>query len=551
MRSSLQLFREHVLAFPAGFVLLAVLLLVRSALLLYGPLLVADFILLIQAGAEVGELQRTALVFMAVALGQVIAGVLMETTAQRVGWNDLRDDLIGRVLSERPGQDAHSASEFVERIEVDASLLSRLFSSLLPKAMTSLVLTAGAVVITSMASPLAGAVVFGYVLLSVAMLWWTKRITDRHVLVASNVRTEVFREIGDLIAARESVGVNSEDRGLRRMLVLLRSWFPVRHTANRAATSMWTSSIAVYGVAATMMLLLAPLLGAGAGTVALVVLVVQYMDTVRRPLEQLREEMQALPEAQAGATRVMAFKALFPDLRAPEAADTGERPPAHIVFTDVAFQYADGTAVLDGLNLDVPAGGVLALTGRTGSGKSTVLRLLLGELRPSRGRIEISGEDPADLGPESSARLFGTVGQETVILPGTLRENLTLFSDRVSDEQLTDTLRHLGLTGWLDRYPQGWDHRVSGSADLAAGEARIIALFRAMMRRPAVLVLDEVTAGLDDEWASVVEQAVERLSGDSTVVLATHSPTLNASATERVRLAGPTGAHTREGEYVD
>lgn len=555
MASSLRLFRDHVLVYPAGFTVLLALLLARSALLLYIPLVVAGFITQVQSGASAGELQSTALVFIALAAGQVVAGVLLETTAQRVGWkatNHLRDDLLRRVLSGRTSEssDSASAAELVERIEVDSALLARLFSSLLPQLLTACVLTIGAVVVSATVSPLAGMAVLGYVLVSATALGWTKRITDRHVLEASNIRTEVFRDLGDMVAARESIGVNSDDRGVQRMLTLLRKWFPVRHLANRAATSMWTSSIAVYALAATAVLILAPVLNGGPASVALAILVIQYMDTVQRPLEQLREEMQELPEAQASATRVSAFKARHPYRRGPEPADTLENAPVGITLDDVAFSYTDGTPVLDGLTVHVPPGGVLALTGRTGSGKSTTLRLLLGELEPDRGKIEIGGQDPASLGADRAAHLFGTVDQGTAILPGTLQENLTLFSGHIDDIQLTDVLCRLGLDTWPDRYPDKLAHRISGPADLATGETRIIALVRAVLRRPPVLVLDEVTAGLDDYWTSTVEDALAHLSLDSTIVLATHSPALRARATNQVHLRGRGQEHSCGGQYV-
>ncbi|MCQ1946133.1 ABC transporter ATP-binding protein [Arthrobacter sp. zg-Y1116] len=192
-------------------------------------------------------------------------------------------------------------------------------------------------------------------------------------------------------------------------------------------------------------------------------------------------------------------------------------------FEDVHFAYDDGTEVLHGIDLTLPAGTATAVVGPTGSGKSTLASLLPRLNDTGSGRVTIDGVDVRDLAPEDLARIVGVVSQETYLIHASIRENLLLAEADATDEQLWSALAAAQMADTVGALPDGLDtlvgargHRFSG------GEQQRLAIARTILRNPPVLVLDEATSALDNTTEAQVQLALELLSAGRTTLTIAH-----------------------------
>ena len=192
----------------------------------------------------------------------------------------------------------------------------------------------------------------------------------------------------------------------------------------------------------------------------------------------------------------------------------------------VTFGYAEGTPVLHEISFHLQPGRKVGLLGRTGSGKSSLARLLLRLYDPWQGAIRLGGEDGVDLRQLPLAQVrqqVGLVTQHVQLFHATLRDNLTFWNPAISDEQLYRALDELGLLGWLKSLPAGLETVLTaGGGNLSAGEAQLIAFARIFLRDPALVILDEASSRLDPVTEARLAGAIERLLAGRTAIIIAH-----------------------------
>lgn len=221
-----------------------------------------------------------------------------------------------------------------------------------------------------------------------------------------------------------------------------------------------------------------------------------------------------------------------------------------IRLEDVQLRHGARTA-LDGISLEIPAGCCTVLVGASGAGKTSIVDLVLGLYRPTRGRVLVDDRPLEDLDLLAWRNGIGYVPQEIVLLHDTIRANVTLGDDSIDDDEVRQALERAGIGSFVARLPKGIDTRVAeGGARLSGGERQRIALARALARRPRLLVLDEVTSALDADSSRDVAEQIRTLLGSTTVLAVTHRPELLDAADRiyhvekgRVARGGPPARH--------
>ncbi|MDP2857679.1 MAG: ABC transporter ATP-binding protein, partial [Bacillota bacterium] len=240
------------------------------------------------------------------------------------------------------------------------------------------------------------------------------------------------------------------------------------------------------------------------------------------PLTALSDEYQAIQRALAGTERINELLAMPMELR-PDLNSLTRRVSGHTVIRGLEAGYVAGRPVLRDINLDVPPGQRIAIVGRTGAGKTSLLNLLAGVYAPWKGTITIDGIDPRSLRPEDRRRLLGVVPQAIHIFEGSIRENITLGDATIGDDEVQHVAQIVGLHELIISLPDGYDTQIgSGGANLSHGQEQLLSLARALVCQPAVLLLDEPTSGLDTETERCLFAAIREESRQRTTITVSH-----------------------------
>lgn len=213
-----------------------------------------------------------------------------------------------------------------------------------------------------------------------------------------------------------------------------------------------------------------------------------------------------------------------PDLEQNEGKQVVTSVRGKLTFDDVFFHYSDSDedAIRD-FSLHVEPGESIALVGTSGSGKTTVLNLVIGFIRPTSGRILIDGLDMGTLDLRTYRRFLSVVPQETILFDGTVRENITYGLKPVSDKTVEAALRDANALEFVKDLPDGWDTSVGEKgARLSGGQKQRLSIARALIRNPRVLILDEATSALDTESEALIQEALERLMRNHTTFVVAH-----------------------------
>ena len=275
------------------------------------------------------------------------------------------------------------------------------------------------------------------------------------------------------------------------------------------------------------------------------VAVINYISRIFAPIESLGMEIQTIQSAMAGVKRINAF--LAQPERAAQAAESAAVPRGDVAVDHVTFGYG-GRTVLSDLSFTVKAGEQATLVGRTGAGKSTVFKLLLGLYRPEKGTVTIGGVDVSQITDRQRRSCIGCVEQHFARVPGTVLDQITLGDPRITRDMARKAAQLAGLDAAICAFPDGYDTRCTDGM-FSQGEWQLLSIARAAAADPAVLLLDEITANLDAQTEARVLEALRRASAGRTVISISHRiyEQLGGRMIEIRALDGETG----EGEGKD
>jgi ATP-binding cassette subfamily B protein len=248
-----------------------------------------------------------------------------------------------------------------------------------------------------------------------------------------------------------------------------------------------------------------------------------YLNRFFAPIQLLVQQYNTLQQGSASIWKLRTLFALAPST--PEGRDASELPPieGEIVFDRVTFGYDPEAPVVRGIDLRIRAGETVAFVGQTGAGKSTLAKLITRFYDPTEGRVLIDGRDIRNVTIDSLRRQLGVVPQEPFLFAGSIRFNIAFARPDASDEEIWEAAHAVGLGDVVERMPEGLDSIVhERGQSLSSGERQLIALARAFLAHPRVLVLDEATSNLDLLSETKIEAALDVLLQARTAVLIAH-----------------------------
>ncbi len=537
--------------------LLALLLFGGIGLQLLNPQLIRYVLDTAEAGGALNALIGAASLFMLFGLLQAGATFAATYVGEDVSWtatNALRADLTRHCLQlDMHFHNARTPGELIERIDGDVSQLADFFSQLVLNVLANGLLVLGVIAFLALEDWRLGLAAFVYALLILITLQAVQKRTVRLWSVARGTGAALYGFIEERMAGREDVRANGGVAYvIRRLLQLQRATYE----ANYHARVFGIFTYALTHLLAVLARILALGIGVwlyfnGQATVGAVFLIIYYVGLLQEPLEKLRTEIEALQQATASINRITALLAEQPEASPNRSIQSNGR--SHLAaadiavrFTNVSFHYtASATsgklplemsngngngatdprpaAVLRDVNFHLPAGQTLGLLGRTGSGKTTLTRLLFRLYQPQQGEILLNGLPLATLDLATVRRTIGMVTQEVQLFQATLRDNLTFFDPTIADAQILAVIEELGLGRWFAAQPQGLDTLLTGGGSgLSAGEAQLLAFVRVFLKDPQLVILDEASSRLDPATEQLLERAIDRLLTNRTGIIIAH-----------------------------
>ncbi len=507
--------------------LLAVLILGGIGLQLLTPQILRFFIDAALEGATTRVLTVTGLVFVGTALFQQVVGVTGVYLGEKVAWlatNQLRGDLTDHCLHLDMGfHNTHTPGELIERIDGDVASLANFFSTFVIQILGNFILVLGILCALSFEDWRISATLTLYVGVSMGVMFLLRNIAVPYWKRTREVAAELFSFLEEHLHGTEDIRANGASAFTMSLLhKLAGKRLNVELEAGLMNIRMVMTFISIFVTGQVLAIVLGYFLyQSGAVTMGTVFMIITYANNLVWPMQAITRQLEDLQRASAGIVRIGELYDI--ESRIAEGGDAVFPQGALAVdFDAVTFGYSDDEAVLHDISLRVEKGKVLGVLGRTGSGKTTLTRLLLRLYEPQHGAIRLGGVDIPSVKLADLRHHVGMVTQHVQLFGATVRENLTFFDKSISDEELLDIIRELGLWAWYETLENGLDTRLKGGDDLSAGEAQLLAFARVFLKDPGLVILDEASSRLDPATEEQIERSVDRLLEGRTGIVIAH-----------------------------
>ncbi len=521
------------------------LLMEYPGMLALAGLLVVIIAVVSQAGPKLTEIAINAsvgshksFVLVAIMAAAYLVSIVVTALSQRAqvrvtgriaAWvmNDLRITIfthlqrlsLGFFTEEKAGVIMSRMTSDIENLQ---QLLQDGLSQLAIQGLTMVVIT---VVLFTTNVDLAAITVFLIIPILVVASIWFKRASERGY---DRVRDGIANVLADLSESLHGVRIVTAHNRQRQNVIHHRNVVGAYRDANN-----YTAHVnAVYGPGTQMLGVLgqAALLAIGGEMVLHHTLSVGalfafflYLNRFFQPIQLLVQQYNTYQQGQSSVTKLRALLETKPTVT--ESPDAAELPPidGEIVFDHVSFGYDPDVPVIEDVDIRIAPGETVAFVGPTGAGKSTLAKLVTRFYDPTSGRVLIDGHDLRDVTMLSLRRQLGVVPQEPFLFAGTIGENIAFARPDASDAEIHEAVERVGLGEVIDRTPNGIDTVVHERGQtLSSGERQLIALGRAFLTRPRVLVLDEATSNLDLQSETMIESALDVLLENRTAILIAH-----------------------------
>ncbi len=543
LRAYLNLFAKYLRPQLGRAALLALLILAGIALRVVNPQIIREFLDAAQNGAPVEQLYLAGALFMGFALlvqGLSIASVYL---SELVGWNAtnaLRADLALHALRlDMTFHNNKTPGDMIERIDGDVMDLAIFFSQLVLRVAGNVLLLIAVLVVLFLEDWRIG---IGYLVFSTITMFFMRHFSaaaEPFWKKSRDAHSELYGFLEERLGGTEDI--RSSGAGpyvIKRLYAFGRNMARAECDAGLRGSLVWMVFQIAHGVGYMLAFAAGYWLVTRHGmSVGTAYLLVYYADVLVEPLRHLTTELEHFQKSSASIARLNELISQKSKIQPRGNATLAPGRPLRLTFDDVTFGYVNDDPVLRNVSFDLAPGKVIGVLGRTGSGKTTLARLIFRLYDVSSGRVcltEDGGHSPVDIRDLPLAQLpqrVGMVTQDVQIFRGTVRQNLTLFDASIPDARVLEAIEDLELGEWFARQPNGLDTELeSGGKGVSAGEAQLLAFARVFLRNPGLVILDEASSRLDPVTERRIERAIDKLigpgSGRTAVIIAHRLSTL-------------------------
>ena len=480
------------------------------------------------ADGPVRSLVWAGIIFLGLSISRQIVQITSSYLGQDVGWratNEMRNNLACHCLNLDMGfHHERTPGEMIERVDGDTTALSSFFSQFVLQVIGGVIFLFGVLVLVALEDWRVGVALTAFSGVAFLVINLTRNIAVPVYAAERESYAQLYGFLEERLVGLEDLRTSGAGQyALNRFHDVNKGVFArikkseIMNELLRAITGI----LFVLGYALAMSMGIW-LYQEGTFTIGAVYLVFHYTSMLREPLFQISQQINELQRATAGLKRIEELHRIETKILDGRQDLSTQHPPG-ITFDHVNFSYHPGRMVLKDVTFTLKPGQTLGLLGRTGSGKTTMTRLLFRLYDIQSGNIRIGDQAIGNIRLDELRRQVGLVTQDVQLFNASVRDNLTLFHPEICDETIIVTLRNLGLGSWYDRLPRGLDTDIAaGSSGLSAGEAQLLAFTRVFLKDPGLVILDEPSSRLDPATERTINLAVQRLLEKRTGIIIAH-----------------------------
>ncbi|HWT73850.1 MAG TPA: ABC transporter ATP-binding protein [Mobilitalea sp.] len=493
---------------------------------LVNPKIVSYFIDGVGAKKPMKDLIIAAVIFIIAAFGQQLLAVLSTYLSQNIGWkstNQLRLDLVRHCLGlDMTYFKEHQFGEIVERIDGDVTALFNFFSKLMVSLINNTLLTLGIILLLAVENLYVGIAFFVFMIIAVTFVIKTQGEAVDNFKNNREVTAQFYGFLGEHIGSTEDIrSCGATTYVMNRFYALLQQWLPLKLKANLSGYRIWITLEGIYGIGYVMIFALGGYLWyTGKVTLGTVYLMINYIQLLGNPLEQLREQLQDIQKASASIIRIEEMFQMQSKLQQTDQLCIDDSDIT-LKMEKVGFEYEENLPVLKDISLELRQGKILGILGHTGCGKTTLARLIVRFYDPKQGDIKLGNLSLKEINLKELKKHIAYVTQEVQLFQASIRDNITFFNKEIEDKVILNTIYDMGLGEWYEKLEDGLNTVIQPGGGMSSGEAQLLTLVRVFIRNPKLIILDEASSRLDPVTEKLVDRALGRLvEGRSCIIIA-------------------------------
>ena len=454
--------------------------------------------------------------------------ILNEYLSNNLAWattNDLRIDTTRHCINlDMTFHNKHKTGEMIERIDGDASTLSEFFSTFIVYFLGSILLLIGVLIAVFIEGWIYGVIFLGFTLISLIGLYFVRKISAPLWKKVRESTTEMYGNIEESVSGLEDIKGNGADE------FIMKSFHGIAQTnyKNKAKAMIVSRTYYVINVLMNAVLNIGILVtsyylsntfGINGGSLFLLL---SYGTNILFPLRLILWQLEQLQNSLANIERINELLSIETKI-----LDDGNKNfpenEVKLIFEELDFGYLIDELVLQNISFNLEPGKKLGLVGHTGSGKTTIARLIFRLHDPINGKIKFNGYDSREFPLKNLRKNIAYVTQDVELFKASIKDNITFFDKEISDETILKVFQELGLMEWYNKLPNGLDTLIfSEELGLSAGEEQLLALTRAFLKNPKLVILDEASSRLDPATERHVDHALEKLLDNRSAIIIAH-----------------------------
>ena len=517
------------------FLLVFFIMLCSIAYDLISPLMVGHIEKTVAGDFELPYLYSVVAVYVGILLVSVTCTYLQSMILQKTGQkilSALRQDLFTHIESLSHAQlNNIPVGKLVTRVANDTNAISYLFTNVLVTLLKNTLVifgVLGAMLLLNYALTLMVLCFVPVLVLCTAIFRKFSRTVHREV---SNATTDINTFLSENLSGMKITQIfNREEQKYREFLVRSNRHKKARY-GRMFVFSVFRPTVYLLNVSCVLCLLYLGARGYIKSTTflgqtvdsAIVVSFYMYISRFFNPIQSLAEQFDALQKSFASSEKIFTIMDMIPEVVDQEDAIELETIQGRIEFKDVWFSYKPEEWVLKGVSFVVEPGQTVAFVGATGSGKTTILSLICRNYDIQKGQILIDGIDIKKIKISSLRRHFGQMLQDVFLFSGTIRSNILLGLEHVTDEQVMEACRYVNADSFIKKLEKGLDEEVRERGNnFSSGQRQLLSFARTILHKPGVMILDEATANIDTETEVLIQDSLEKMKNIGTMLIVAH-----------------------------